>query len=89
MVFHVRMLRSLVFCWITATVMEHVLRSRGEEELLRTLTEMYVHYLLVQAKLKCIKYDGGAAADPHWNPGSIEMMEALGKLAYEQLQKAT
>lgn len=91
---HVRTLRSLhimchipVFCWITATVLEHVLRNREGEELPRTLTEMYIYFLLVQSKLKSIKYDGGAAADPHWNPGSMEMMEALGKLAYEQLQK--
>lgn len=91
---HVRTMRSLhimchipVFCWITATVLEHMLRNRAGEELPRTLTEMYIYFLLVQSKLKYIKYDGGAAADPAWNPDSIELTEALGKLAYEQLQK--
>lgn len=91
---HVRSMRSLhimchipVFCWITATVLEHMLRYRAGEELPRTLTEMYIYFLLVQSKLKYIKYDGGAAADPAWTPDSVALTEALGKLAYEQLQK--
>ncbi|XP_067439182.1 NLR family CARD domain-containing protein 3-like isoform X2 [Thunnus thynnus] len=76
-----------VFCWITATVLEDVLKSREGGELPKTLTEMYIHFLMVQSKLKNVKYDGGAETDPHWSPGSRKMIESLGKLAFEQLQK--
>uniref|UniRef100_A0A672G9R8 NACHT LRR and PYD domain-containing protein n=1 Tax=Salarias fasciatus TaxID=181472 RepID=A0A672G9R8_SALFA len=76
-----------VFCWITATVLEKVLKSREGGELPKTLTQMYIHHLVVQAKVKMVKYDGGAATDPHWSSESREMMESLAKLAFEELQK--
>ncbi|CAK6983464.1 NLR family CARD domain-containing protein 3-like%2C partial, partial [Scomber scombrus] len=91
---HIKTSRSLhimchipVFCWITATVLEDVLKSREGGELPKTLTEMYIHFLVIQSKLKNIKYDGGAETDPHWSPESRKMIESLGKLAFEQLQK--
>ncbi|XP_039647598.1 NLR family CARD domain-containing protein 3-like, partial [Perca fluviatilis] len=76
-----------VFCWITATVLEDVLKTREEGELPKTLTEMYIHFLVVQSKVKKIKYDGGAETDPHWNKKSRKMIKSLGKLAFEQLEK--
>uniref|UniRef100_A0A3B5KZB7 NACHT domain-containing protein n=1 Tax=Xiphophorus couchianus TaxID=32473 RepID=A0A3B5KZB7_9TELE len=91
---HMKTSRSLhimchipVFCWITATVLEDVLETREGGELPRTLTEMYIHFLVVQTKVKKVKYDGGAETDPHWSPESRKMIESLGKLAFEQLQK--
>uniref|UniRef100_A0A8D0D618 B30.2/SPRY domain-containing protein n=1 Tax=Sander lucioperca TaxID=283035 RepID=A0A8D0D618_SANLU len=91
---HIKTSRSLhimchipVFCWITATVLEDVLKTRKRGELPTTLTEMYIHFLVVQSKVKNIKYDGGAETDPHWSPESRKMMESLGQLAFEQLQK--
>uniref|UniRef100_H2L394 NACHT domain-containing protein n=1 Tax=Oryzias latipes TaxID=8090 RepID=H2L394_ORYLA len=91
---HIQRSRSLhimchipVFCWITATVLEDLLKSRGRGELPKSLTEMYIHFLVVQAKVKKVKYDGGAETDPHWSPESRKMMESLGKLAFEQLEK--
>uniref|UniRef100_A0A8C7Y098 NACHT domain-containing protein n=1 Tax=Oryzias sinensis TaxID=183150 RepID=A0A8C7Y098_9TELE len=91
---HIQRSRSLhimchipVFCWITATVLEDLLKSREGGELPKSLTEMYIHFLVVQAKVKKVKYDGGAETDPHWSPESRKMMESLGKLAFEQLQK--
>nr|WJN24707.1 NLR family CARD domain-containing 3-like protein [Lateolabrax maculatus] len=91
---HIKTSRSLhimchipVFCWITATVLEDVLKTREGGELPKTLTEMYIHFLVVQSKLKNIKYDGGAETDPHWSPESRKMIESLGKLAFDQLQK--
>ncbi|CAI5677347.1 unnamed protein product [Oreochromis niloticus] len=91
---HIKTSRSLhimchipVFCWITATVLEDVLETREGGQLPQTLTEMYIHFLVVQAKVKRIKYDGGAETDPHWSPESRKMMESLGKLAFDQLQK--
>nr|XP_043905502.1 NACHT, LRR and PYD domains-containing protein 12-like [Solea senegalensis] len=76
-----------VFCWITATVLENMLKTRDGGELPKTLTEMYIHFLVVQSKVKRVKYDGGAETDPHWSPENRKMIESLGKLAFEQLQK--
>uniref|UniRef100_UPI0037E72820 NLR family CARD domain-containing protein 3-like isoform X2 n=1 Tax=Semicossyphus pulcher TaxID=241346 RepID=UPI0037E72820 len=76
-----------VFCWITATVLEDVLKTRGGGELPKTLTEMYIHFLVVQSKRTNIKYDGGAETDPPWNNKNKTMIVFLAKLAFEQLQK--
>ncbi|XP_041835328.1 protein NLRC3-like [Melanotaenia boesemani] len=76
-----------VFCWITATVLEDVLETREGGELPKTLTEMYIYFLVVQTKVKKVKYDGGAETDPHWSRESRKMIESLGKLAFDQLQK--
>ncbi|XP_051277171.1 NLR family CARD domain-containing protein 3 isoform X1 [Dicentrarchus labrax] len=76
-----------VFCWITATVLEDVMKTREGGELPKTLTEMYIHFLVVQTKRSNVKYHGGAETDPHWNPHSRDMILSLGKLAFEQLQK--
>nr|XP_024654371.1 protein NLRC3 isoform X3 [Maylandia zebra] len=91
---HIKTSRSLhimchipVFCWITATVLEDVLKTTEGGELPKNLTEMYIHFLVVQAKVKRIKYDGGTETDPHWSPESRKMIESLGKLAFDQLQK--
>uniref|UniRef100_A0AAZ1XA74 NACHT domain-containing protein n=1 Tax=Oreochromis aureus TaxID=47969 RepID=A0AAZ1XA74_OREAU len=91
---HIKTSRSLhimchipVFCWITATVLEDKLKTREGGQLPKTLTQMYIHFLVVQAKVKKVKYDGGAETDPHWSPESRKMIESLGKLAFDQLQK--
>ncbi|XP_063325347.1 NACHT, LRR and PYD domains-containing protein 12-like isoform X4 [Pelmatolapia mariae] len=76
-----------VFCWITATVLEDVLKTKEGGKFTLTLTDMYSHFLVVQAKVKKVKYDGGAETDPHWSPESGKMIESLGKLAFDQLQK--
>ncbi|XP_074481583.1 NACHT, LRR and PYD domains-containing protein 3-like isoform X1 [Sebastes fasciatus] len=90
---HIKTSRSLhimchipVFCWITATVLENVLKTKEGGELPKTLTEMYIHFLVVQSKMKK-KYERGAERDPGWSSESREMIESLGKLAFEQLQK--
>ncbi|XP_055013954.1 NLR family CARD domain-containing protein 3-like [Boleophthalmus pectinirostris] len=91
---HIKMSRSLhnmcympIFCWIAATVLEHVLKSRERGELPKTLTQMYIHFLVVQAKVKNIKYEERSETDPHWSPETRKMVKSLGKLAFEQLQK--
>uniref|UniRef100_A0A8D0CT50 NACHT domain-containing protein n=1 Tax=Sander lucioperca TaxID=283035 RepID=A0A8D0CT50_SANLU len=91
---HIKTSRSLhimchipVFCWITATVLEKVLKSTAGGELPKTLTEMYIHFLVVQSKLTNIKYHGKSEIDQHWIPETRKMIESLGKLAFEQLQK--
>ncbi|XP_047436343.1 protein NLRC3-like isoform X1 [Mugil cephalus] len=91
---HIKTSRSLhimchipVFCWITATVLEDVLETREGGKLPKTLTEMYIHFLVVQAKVKKVRYDGGAETDPHWSPENRNMIKSLGKLAFDQLLK--
>ncbi|XP_047459475.1 protein NLRC3-like [Mugil cephalus] len=91
---HIKTSRSLhimchipVFCWITATILEDVLETRDGGELPKSLTEMYIHFLVVQAKVKKVKYDGGAETDPHWDEKSRKMIESLGKLAFDHLLK--
>ncbi|XP_029901759.1 NACHT, LRR and PYD domains-containing protein 12-like, partial [Myripristis murdjan] len=91
---HIKMSRSLhimchipVFCWITATVLEDVLKTSEGEDLPKTLTEMYIHFLVVQSKVQNIKYHERAGTDPVWTPEIREMILSLGKLAFEQLEK--
>uniref|UniRef100_A0A3P9NSR6 B30.2/SPRY domain-containing protein n=1 Tax=Poecilia reticulata TaxID=8081 RepID=A0A3P9NSR6_POERE len=90
---HIKTTKSLhlmchipVFCWITATVLEEVFKTRDGKKLPKTLTEMYIHFLVVQTKVKSLKYDGEAELD-HWSPENRKMIKSLGKLAFEQLQK--
>ncbi|KAJ7997980.1 hypothetical protein DPEC_G00217790 [Dallia pectoralis] len=87
---HIKTSRSLhimchipVFCWIVATILEHMLTT-DEVELPKTLTDMYSHFLVFQSTNRNVKYDGKKETDPHWNTESIK---TLGKLAFQQLQK--
>ncbi|XP_032364565.1 LOW QUALITY PROTEIN: NLR family CARD domain-containing protein 3-like [Etheostoma spectabile] len=90
---HIKTSRSLhimchipVFCWITATVLEKMLKTRGGGQLPKTLTDMNIHFLVVQSKLN-VKYHEKSEMDHHWSPETRKMIESLGKLAFEQLQK--
>ncbi|XP_078144662.1 uncharacterized protein LOC139915926 [Centroberyx gerrardi] len=92
---HIKTSRSLhimchipVFCWITATVLDHVLKTDERGDLPKTLTEMYIHFLVVQSIQRNVKYHGRAETDPVWNKKSRKMILSLGKLAFEQLEKA-
>ncbi|KAG7514019.1 NACHT, LRR and PYD domains-containing protein 12-like [Solea senegalensis] len=87
---HIKTSRSLhtmcqipVFCWISATVLEHMLTTDQRGELPKTLTDLYSHFLLVQTKRKKNKYDKETSPQ--------DLMEAvllkLGRLAFEHLQK--
>ncbi|KAM6914882.1 NACHT, LRR and PYD domains-containing protein 12-like isoform 1-T1 [Lycodopsis pacificus] len=91
---HIKASRSLpimchipVLCWITATVLEDLLKTTERGELPKTLTEMYIHFLLDQSKLANAKYHEGAETESLWNTETSKMIVSLGKLAFEQLQK--
>ncbi|KAJ0000559.1 hypothetical protein NQD34_012401 [Periophthalmus magnuspinnatus] len=91
---HIKSIRSLhimshipVFCWILSTVLQKLLEQTEEPELPRTLTQMYILFLVVQAKVKNIKYHQGSGEDLHWTLETREMVLSLGKLAFEQLRK--
>uniref|UniRef100_A0A3B5Q1X3 Si:ch211-108d22.2 n=1 Tax=Xiphophorus maculatus TaxID=8083 RepID=A0A3B5Q1X3_XIPMA len=72
-----------VFCWITAKVLENVMKTREGEKLPKTLTEMYIEFLEVHFAIKEEKYFGKAEEDPE----NKKLIESLGKLAFEQLLK--
>uniref|UniRef100_A0A674A9S2 B30.2/SPRY domain-containing protein n=1 Tax=Salmo trutta TaxID=8032 RepID=A0A674A9S2_SALTR len=72
-----------VFCWISATVLEHMLKHK-REEMPKTLTDMYTHLVVFHTKQKNEKYLGKEETGPHWNKESIL---SLGKLAFQQLVK--
>ncbi|XP_029921621.1 NACHT, LRR and PYD domains-containing protein 12-like, partial [Myripristis murdjan] len=97
---HIKASRSLhimchipVFCWITATVLEHMLTTDQRGELPKSLTEMYSHFLLVQTQMKKHKY--GESRDRRWWSWSQqklmktdrEVLLKLGRLAFEHLEK--
>ncbi|XP_078137104.1 protein NLRC3-like isoform X2 [Sander vitreus] len=92
---HIKTSRSLhimclipVFCWITATVLDHMLTTDQRGELPKTLTDMYAHFLLVQTKRKKQKYDEGHETSPReLMKTDREVLLKLGRLAFEQLEK--
>uniref|UniRef100_A0A3P9DTS8 NACHT domain-containing protein n=1 Tax=Maylandia zebra TaxID=106582 RepID=A0A3P9DTS8_9CICH len=92
---HMKTSRSLhimcsipVFCWITATVLEHMLTTEQRGELPKTLTDMYSHFLLVQTKRKKNKYHEGRETSPQeLTEADREVLLKLGRLAFEHLEK--
>uniref|UniRef100_A0A8C5A3H7 B30.2/SPRY domain-containing protein n=1 Tax=Gadus morhua TaxID=8049 RepID=A0A8C5A3H7_GADMO len=91
---HVKISRSLhimchipVFCWITATVLEDILKKSQIEEMPKTMTQMYSYFLWVQSIQGDRKYHGRAETDPYWGPESKKIIVSLGKLAFNQLEK--
>ncbi|XP_071257491.1 NLR family CARD domain-containing protein 3-like isoform X2 [Salvelinus alpinus] len=87
---HIKTSRSLhimchipVFCWISAIVLEDMLKHK-REEMPKTLTEMYTHLVVFYTRQKNEKYLGKEETGPHWNKESIL---SLGKLAFQQLVK--
>ncbi|XP_073343884.1 protein NLRC3-like isoform X1 [Pagrus major] len=91
---HIKTSRSLhimclipVFCWITATVLEHMLTTDQRGELPKTLTDMYSHFLLVQTKRKKQKYDERREKSPQeLTKADREVLLKLGRLAFEHLE---
>ncbi|XP_073694467.1 NLR family CARD domain-containing protein 3-like [Garra rufa] len=92
---HIQTNRSLyimchipVFCWITATVLQHILTETNAENISTTLTEMYIHFLLIQMNMKNQKFDGKKQRQRtkllHSNR---KMIRKLAKLAFEQLKQ--
>nr|XP_055051022.1 NACHT, LRR and PYD domains-containing protein 3-like isoform X2 [Misgurnus anguillicaudatus] len=90
---HIKKTRSLhimchipVFCWISSTVLQNILKQdNGGAEIPKTLTEMYIHFLLIQINMKNQKYNDK-------DPGKLllsnrEVIVKLSELAYKQLMK--
>ncbi|XP_047188316.1 protein NLRC3-like isoform X8 [Scophthalmus maximus] len=91
---HVKTSRSLhimcqipVFCWISAIVLEHMLTTDQREELPKTLTDLYSHFLLVQTRRKKDKYHEGRETSPQeLTEADGDVLLKLGRLAFEHLQ---
>ncbi|XP_036413250.1 NACHT, LRR and PYD domains-containing protein 12-like isoform X2 [Colossoma macropomum] len=92
---HIKVSRSLyimchipVFCWITATVLQDMPVQNPGEDIPSTLTEMYIHFLLIQMNMKNQKYDKKVERDLTKLMGSNKgLILKLAKLAFEQLKK--
>uniref|UniRef100_A0A667X703 NACHT domain-containing protein n=1 Tax=Myripristis murdjan TaxID=586833 RepID=A0A667X703_9TELE len=92
---HIKASRSLhimchipVFCWITATVLEHMLTTDQRGELPKSLTDMYSHFLLVQTQRKKHKYDERRdRSQQELMETDREVLLKLGRLAFEHLEK--
>ncbi|XP_061565277.1 NLR family CARD domain-containing protein 3-like [Cololabis saira] len=77
-----------VFCWITATVLDHMLTTEQRGELPQTLTDMFSHFLLVQTKRKRNKYQEGHETSPQeLTEADRDLLLKLGRLAFEHLEK--
>ncbi|XP_062247585.1 NACHT, LRR and PYD domains-containing protein 12-like isoform X2 [Platichthys flesus] len=92
---HIKTSRSLhimcqipVICWISATVLEHMLTTDQRGELPKTLTDLYSHFLLVQTKRKNNKYGEGHETSPqHLTEADRNVLLKLGRLALKHLEE--
>ncbi|XP_061569001.1 protein NLRC3-like isoform X2 [Cololabis saira] len=77
-----------VFCWITATVLDHMLTTEQRGELPKTLSDMFSHFLVVQTKRKKNKYQEGHETSPQeLTEADRDLLLKLGRLAFEHLEK--
>ncbi|XP_050960175.1 NACHT, LRR and PYD domains-containing protein 12-like [Labeo rohita] len=89
---HIRRARSLhimchipVFCWISATVLQNILKQDLGAEIPQTLTEMYIYFLLIQTNMRNQKYE---ERDPEkLLQSNREVIVKLAELAFNQLMK--
>ncbi len=89
---HIRRARSLhimchipVFCWISSTVLQKLLEEDLSAEIPQTLTEMYIHFLLIQINTRNQKYE---ERDPEKHlQSNREVIVKLAEVAFNQLMK--
>ncbi|MEQ2173851.1 hypothetical protein GOODEAATRI_001690 [Goodea atripinnis] len=91
---HIKTSRSLhimcgipVFCWITAKVLEHMLTKDQRQELPKTMTDMYSHFLLVQTRRKY--NEGHETSLQVLMEADREVLLKLGRLAFQHLKKGS
>ncbi|XP_048036119.1 NLR family CARD domain-containing protein 3-like isoform X2 [Megalobrama amblycephala] len=89
---HIRRAKSLhimchipVFCWISSTVLQKLLKEDLSAEIPQTLTEMYIHFLLIQINMRNQKYE---ERDPEkLLQSNREVIVKLAEVAFNQLMK--
>ncbi|XP_067238858.1 NACHT, LRR and PYD domains-containing protein 3-like isoform X2 [Chanodichthys erythropterus] len=89
---HIRRARSLhimchipVFCWISATVLQNILKQDLSAEIPQTLTEMYIHFLLIQINMRNQKYE--ERDSENLLQSNRDVIVKLAELAFNQLMK--
>ncbi|ROL54870.1 NLR family CARD domain-containing protein 3 [Anabarilius grahami] len=89
---HIRRARSLhimchipVFCWISSTELQKLLKEDLSAEIPQTLTDMYIHFLLIQINMRDQKYE---ERDPEkLLQSNREVIVKLAEVAFKQLMK--
>ncbi|XP_073695290.1 NLR family CARD domain-containing protein 3-like [Garra rufa] len=89
---HIKRARSLhimchipVFCWISSTVLQKLLNEDLSAKIPQTLTEMYIHFLLIQINMRNQKYE---ERDPEkLLQSNREVIVKLAEVAFRQLMK--
>ncbi|XP_067259545.1 NACHT, LRR and PYD domains-containing protein 5-like isoform X1 [Chanodichthys erythropterus] len=89
---HIRRARSLhimchipVFCWISSTVLQKLLKEDLSTEIPQTLTEMYIHFLLIQINMRNQKYE--ERDSEKLLQSNREVIVKLAEVAFKQLMK--
>ncbi|XP_048064237.1 NACHT, LRR and PYD domains-containing protein 12-like isoform X2 [Megalobrama amblycephala] len=89
---HIRRARSLhimchipVFCWISSTVLQKLLKEDLSAEIPQTLTEMYIHFLLIQINMRNQKYE--ERKPQKLMKSNRKVIVKLAKVAFNQLMK--
>ncbi|KAI4904374.1 hypothetical protein NFI96_032199, partial [Prochilodus magdalenae] len=93
-ILHIKKTRSLhimchipVFCWISATVLQHIM-NQGHTEIPKTLTAMYLHFLWTQTIMRSEKYeDRGERSSKDLLGFNRKILLKLAELAFKQLMK--
>ncbi|XP_042559432.1 NACHT, LRR and PYD domains-containing protein 3-like [Clupea harengus] len=91
-ILHIKSSRSLhimchipVFCWIAATVLQQMLDKT--KDIPKTLTEMFIHFLLIQTRRNDQKYQSGTETDEKkLLKSQKEILLKLGELAFKNLE---
>ncbi|KAL0180464.1 hypothetical protein M9458_022870 [Cirrhinus mrigala] len=76
-----------LFCWISSVVLKDIVGSQKHRNMPSDLTEMYIHYLLVQTGLSHKKYQGKELSQEDALQKRKEVIMKLAELAYRQLKK--
>ncbi|KAJ8001334.1 hypothetical protein DPEC_G00168460 [Dallia pectoralis] len=77
-----------VFCWISATVLETMLKEAEKYKIPKTLTQMYLHFLRLQTSVKNNKYNKEIETNlEELIRSDKETILKLSELAFQKLQK--
>ncbi|XP_076854795.1 NACHT, LRR and PYD domains-containing protein 3-like [Brachyhypopomus gauderio] len=94
-ILHIKTAKSLhimchipVFCWISATVLKEIIKQSNDAQIFKTLTEMYIHFLLTQMNIKKQKFGNSEKRDiaTLLEINRTEILK-LAELAFKQLLK--
>ncbi|XP_035390810.1 NACHT, LRR and PYD domains-containing protein 12-like isoform X2 [Electrophorus electricus] len=92
---HIKTVKSLhimchipVFCWISATVLQKIIKKNNDTEIPKTLTEMYIHFMWTRLHTKNAKYKEKNERDlKTLLESSRTLILKLAEVAFKQLMK--